>query len=120
MLTSFGCNIFLFTIVILLAFIPSSQAMIRNCLRKPLTRIVSHKTTLFSSLNDVNTHTNKKLSIFGPEADTKYFEFNRLEKDIYKFWEESEYFKPKPSVKNRKPFVIPMPPPNVTGYLHMG
>jgi valyl-tRNA synthetase len=22
--------------------------------------------------------------------------------------------------KGRKPYVIPMPPPNVTGYLHMG
>jgi valyl-tRNA synthetase len=24
------------------------------------------------------------------------------------------------NIKGRKPYVIPMPPPNVTGYLHMG
>ena len=56
---------------------------------------------------------------FKGEANEKYFEFARLEKDIYEWWEESGYFKPSADLK-KKPFVIPMPPPNVTGYLHMG
>ena len=38
---------------------------------------------------------------------------------IYKFWEESGYFKPDTS-SNNPPFVMIMPPPNVTGELHMG
>ena len=56
---------------------------------------------------------------FKSEANEKYFEFARLEKNIYEWWEESGYFKPSTDLK-KKPYVIPMPPPNVTGYLHMG
>ena len=41
------------------------------------------------------------------------------ESRIYKFWEESGYFKPDTS-SNNPPFVMIMPPPNVTGELHMG
>ena len=53
------------------------------------------------------------------DAASKYFEFDRLEKEIYKWWEDSGYFKPSTDLK-KKQFVIPMPPPNVTGFLHMG
>lgn len=43
------------------------------------------------------------------------------EEAIYKRWEESEAFKPFKGVpKESKPFVVMMPPPNVTGSLHMG
>ncbi len=38
---------------------------------------------------------------------------------IYKFWEESGYFQPNTS-SDKNPFVMIMPPPNVTGELHMG
>ena len=34
-------------------------------------------------------------------------------------WEEQGYFKPNPAATG-PPFVIAMPPPNVTGRLHMG
>lgn len=64
---------------------------------------------------------------FLKESDAKYFEFQRLEKDIYQWWEKNGYFKPIDDViekdgqqLKRKKFVVPMPPPNVTGYLHMG
>jgi hypothetical protein len=56
---------------------------------------------------------------FQAESDAKYFEFNTFEKSIYDWWEQSGYFKPSSDV-NKKSYVIPMPPPNVTGYLHMG
>jgi valyl-tRNA synthetase len=56
---------------------------------------------------------------FSKEIESKYFDFERLETELYQWWESSGYFKPLISSK-RKPFVIPMPPPNVTGYLHMG
>ena len=41
------------------------------------------------------------------------------ESRIYKFWEDSGYFKPD-TTSNKPPFVMIMPPPNVTGELHMG
>jgi valyl-tRNA synthetase len=56
---------------------------------------------------------------FKKEAEEKYFEYGRLESSIYKWWEEQGYFQPAPD-NGKKPYVVPMPPPNVTGYLHMG
>lgn len=56
---------------------------------------------------------------FSGEIDSKYFEFQRLEGNIYNWWESKGFFKPSER-KDAKSFVIPMPPPNVTGYLHMG
>ncbi len=41
------------------------------------------------------------------------------EDKIYKMWEEGGYFKPCED-KSRPPFSIVIPPPNVTGQLHMG
>jgi len=41
-----------------------------------------------------------------------------VEEKWYKYWLENKYFESKPD--NRKPYVIVMPPPNVTGVLHMG
>lgn len=43
----------------------------------------------------------------------------RLEKKIYGYWLENKYFLAKVD-KSKKPFSIVIPPPNVTGYLHMG
>jgi valyl-tRNA synthetase len=40
-----------------------------------------------------------------------------IEQTIYKHWEEKGYFKPKGT---GKPYCIMLPPPNVTGSLHMG
>jgi valyl-tRNA synthetase len=56
---------------------------------------------------------------FNKHAENKYFEFQTVEKEIYEWWEASGYFKPSSDI-NKKPYVLPMPPPNVTGYLHMG
>ena len=42
-----------------------------------------------------------------------------IEKETYEKWEESGAFKPIID-KSKKPFTIVMPPPNVTGQLHMG
>ncbi len=42
-----------------------------------------------------------------------------FEDRLYGFWNENEYFKAKVD-KNKKPYTIMMPPPNVTGNLHMG
>ncbi|MBP5726405.1 MAG: class I tRNA ligase family protein, partial [Clostridia bacterium] len=42
-----------------------------------------------------------------------------IEADIYKAWEESGAFTAH-RVEGKKPFTIVMPPPNITGQLHMG
>ena len=47
------------------------------------------------------------------------YEPGKIEKKWYDFWLEQGYFAPKID-PNKKPFVIIMPPPNVTGELHLG
>ena len=56
----------------------------------------------------------------------KAYDFTEYEEKIYQVWEEKGYFKPSndpnlpghdPSIQ---PFVIVIPPPNVTGALHLG
>ena len=49
----------------------------------------------------------------------KVYEPQQVEQDIYKMWEDGKYFRPQKG-KDAKPFTIVMPPPNVTGQLHMG
>ena len=48
--------------------------------------------------------------------EDKYVHSN-VEDKIYSYWEKNNLFKPK---KNKKKFSIVIPPPNVTGSLHMG
>ncbi len=56
----------------------------------------------------------------------KAYDFRDTESRIYAMWEKGGYFKPhndpnKPGFDpNVKPFVISIPPPNVTGELHLG
>ena len=42
-----------------------------------------------------------------------------FEARLYKKWMDEGYFKSKPN-PDKKPFTIMMPPPNITGQLHMG
>lgn len=56
----------------------------------------------------------------------KAYDFKNTEARIYAMWEVGGYFKPSndPNLPgfdpDRKPFVISIPPPNVTGELHLG
>ena len=49
----------------------------------------------------------------------KTFTPQEFEKRIYQKWCEKKYFTPTPD-PNKKPFTIVIPPPNITGQLHMG
>lgn len=42
-----------------------------------------------------------------------------FEEKIYKTWEDKKYFTPEVD-KSKKPYTIVMPPPNITGKLHLG
>jgi valyl-tRNA synthetase len=45
------------------------------------------------------------------------YDHSQVEDKIYSYWEKNDLFKPK---KNKKKFSVVIPPPNVTGSLHMG
>lgn len=57
---------------------------------------------------------------------SKTYDFHATEQRIYQWWEENGFFKPVNDPRNpdfdpnRKPFVISIPPPNITGELHLG
>jgi len=55
----------------------------------------------------------------------KVYEPQEVEKRIYQFWLDGGYFHATPHAKNadgseKKPYTVMMPPPNITGQLHMG
>ena len=49
----------------------------------------------------------------------KAYEPSLIEEKLYRFWEEKGFFHVEPD-KEKTPFSIVMPPPNVTGTLHLG
>jgi len=49
----------------------------------------------------------------------KTYDAAAIEQPLYHWWMDSGYFKPRVDSAQR-PFVISMPPPNVTGVLHLG
>ena len=50
---------------------------------------------------------------------SKTYDFRSVEERLYEWWERSGFFKPR-FEGDRKPFVISIPPPNITGELHLG
>ena len=50
---------------------------------------------------------------------SKTYSPKEFEQRIYEKWEQKGYFKAKPN-KDKVPFTIVIPPPNITGQLHMG
>ncbi|MBT6579601.1 MAG: valine--tRNA ligase [Cellvibrionales bacterium] len=50
----------------------------------------------------------------------KTFQPQDIEQRWYKRWEEKGYFEPNSDEQGKDPFCIMIPPPNVTGSLHMG
>jgi valyl-tRNA synthetase len=54
-----------------------------------------------------------------PAEMSKAYEPQQVEQRLYEWWEQQGFFTPKVN-PDRRPFVMSMPPPNVTGELHMG
>ena len=112
------CSLFVVIIIMLtkLTSIHSFQRIQLNSISK----ITSLRKSM--KIYHMNSPLHSKSSLkpdFKNEIDSKYFDYEKLEKSLYKWWEESDYFEPDSNPKKEK-FVIAMPPPNVTGYLHMG
>src|SRR6476620_1206637 len=62
---------------------------------------------------------------FSPESLPNRFDFAETQPRIYAAWEARGYFQAEPPPvgqpdKSRGPFSIVIPPPNVTGALHLG
>ena len=56
-------------------------------------------------------------------AETKMprnFDFAQVEPRLYDWWQAQGWFKPESAPAAAEPYVISMPPPNVTGSLHIG
>lgn len=54
---------------------------------------------------------------FQKHGESKHYDFAKIESSLYSWWHDNGFFAPKEA---KEKYVIPMPPPNVTGYLHMG
>ena len=55
-------------------------------------------------------------------SDTEFpkaYDHHHVEEKLYQFWQDKGYFTPIID-RSKNPFVIIMPPPNVTGQLHLG
>ena len=60
------------------------------------------------------------MALAAPEGEMpRAYDPGSVEGPIYRFWTDSGFFTPKID-HSKKPFVLIMPPPNVTGELHMG
>jgi valyl-tRNA synthetase len=55
-----------------------------------------------------------------PQDMAKAYDPKFFEVPIYNWWEANGFFKPEIAGPEAKPFVISIPPPNVTGELHLG
>ena len=49
----------------------------------------------------------------------KKYDHNKVEEKKYDKWLKKDYFKYEPD-SDKKPYCIVLPPPNVTGVLHLG
>ena len=54
----------------------------------------------------------------GRKELAKTYEPQEVEDRIYRFWQDGGYFHAE--VSDKKPYTIVMPPPNITGQMHMG
>lgn len=118
-LSCFVCVCFIFIVMLPFATSWTRRSLLHGRLEKAFSPRGPNRINPFRTIQGSRFALQAKKPSFITEGDSKYFEYNRLESDIYKWWEDSGYFKPS-NKPHAKPFVLPMPPPNVTGYLHMG
>ena len=53
-------------------------------------------------------------------AMSRTFDFAEAEERLYDWWERNGWFRPEVAPADAEPYVISIPPPNVTGALHIG
>lgn len=87
-------------------------------------RVVSTSTT---EEDDGSTENVRPYDLANRAAGLGNYVPKEFESEIYQWWESSGCFQPdakqpkeESDANGKKPYVLPMPPPNVTGRLHMG
>ncbi len=77
-------------------------------------------------MSDETTQKNNNIEPHIPEIFLKPYTAKEHEENTYAMWESSGYFNPDTCIRDgiadesKEPFSIVLPPPNVTGTLHMG
>jgi valyl-tRNA synthetase len=51
---------------------------------------------------------------------TLVYDHKFVEQDLYDFWKSNQLFEPINKTKNQKNYSVILPPPNITGHLHLG
>jgi len=110
------------------AFTPS--AFVRHAGSAAAVQSIKLRTPFFASRSGVmglhmsataEPTTQKTYDALNRERGLDGYDPSTFESEIYKWWETSGCFKPpEKKVGEKDAYVIPMPPPNVTGRLHMG
>lgn len=105
-----------------LFFAKSCHAFQRPAPLRPF--FARHRTSVSTSTLFATTATEKKIPYDVANRKNgldQSYDPQSFESDIYQWWEDQKCFAPPPKPSgSEKPYVLPMPPPNVTGRLHMG
>lgn len=103
------------SLLILIIVAINSYMISVSAFRRPIFSRLSSATRL-TRLQTLHTTSELKPK-FQEHGENKHYDFKTVESNLYSWWEKSGYFSPKPS---KEKFIVPMPPPNITGFLHMG
>lgn len=83
-----------------------------------------HMSLAMSGSSPVETKSSSEYDLENKKKGLASYAPAEFEQEIYSWWEGSGCFDPDAKMQepetNKKPYVLPMPPPNVTGRLHMG
>ena len=94
-----------------------------SSLRRPLRLGATTEAAQVSPLIATTSTSSQPYDVLNKLNGIGSYEPLSFEKDVYQWWENSGCFLPDAKHERRvgeKPYVLPMPPPNVTGRLHMG
>ena len=87
---------------------------------RPFSTGLSRKATELSIPSETDT---ESYDVVNNKKGLEKYDPGSFETEIYRWWESAGCFEPDAKQKQgdgKEPYVIPMPPPNVTGRLHMG
>ena len=102
-----------------------TRAASRNTRQSPFRQTLTRHFVTATTEADTPTDSSQPYDIYNQQRKMlDKYEPALFESDVYKWWESSGCFLPDAKGgspdNGKKPYVLPMPPPNVTGRLHMG
>lgn len=95
-----------------------SSSVVKHSLETPLLSTIRLSARFMSATAETTDY-----DVLNQQQPLDKYDPSTFESEIYRWWESAGCFQPdakhQPGVEG-KPYVLPMPPPNVTGRLHMG